>query len=314
MVDVGVTSGDKVLLVWAQPSAPDALRQYVGELGAATGAGGKVLLENIDRLLLSCHSASTFDCVLSCLLADSSSVHSSDTLEELARVLKPGGKLVLDEAVTDALGQSVRTAEKLVSTVKLSGFTSVTELNRAEMSPEALSALRTATGSQGKILTRVRLTASKPNYEVGSSSQIKLSFGKKTPKPAEKPVLDPNTVKMWSLSANDIDDDDVDLVDTDALLDEEDLKKPDPLSLKAPICGEGAAKKKKACKNCTCGFAEELEEESSGKKQQTNMPKSSCGSCYLGDAFRCASCPYTGMPAFKPGEKIVLANMKLTDA
>lgn len=52
MVDVGVTSGDKVLLVWAQPSAPDALRQYVGELGAATGAGGKVLLENIDRLLL----------------------------------------------------------------------------------------------------------------------------------------------------------------------------------------------------------------------------------------------------------------------
>lgn len=53
------------------------------------------------------------------------------------------------------------------------------------MSPEALSALRTATGSQGKILTRVRLTASKPNYEVGSSSQIKLSFGKKTPKPGE---------------------------------------------------------------------------------------------------------------------------------
>lgn len=40
-----------------------------------------------------------------------------------------------------------------------------------------------------------------------------------------------------------------DLVDTDALLDEEDLKKPDPSSLKAPSCGDGAAKKKKACKN-----------------------------------------------------------------
>ncbi|XP_068595162.1 anamorsin isoform X2 [Brachionichthys hirsutus] len=311
MTNLGIKGGDKVLLVWAQPSAPAALKRYAEELGAIVGPGGNLSVENSERLLLSCRPSSSFDCALSCLLPDSSSVHTAETLAELARVLRPGGKLVLDEAVAAGV-PSVRTTQKLVSALKVSGFISVSEVSKAELSPEALSCLRDATSYQGNAAVRVRVTANKPNFEVGSSSQIKLSFGKKQPAPVEKPPLDPNAAKMWALSASDINDDDVDLVDSDDLLDEEDFKKPDPASLKAPSCGPGSGKKK-ACKNCSCGLAEELEERGSGK-QKSNLPKSACGSCYLGDAFRCASCPYAGMPAFKPGEKIVLDKKTLTDA
>ncbi|KAJ7179391.1 Fe-S cluster assembly protein DRE2 [Mycena filopes] len=138
---------------------------------------------------------------------------------------------------------------------------------------------------------------------------------------------DPATKKaLWALSAPTAPS-----IDAEALLTPADRKRP------VPTCDpieRGAPRRKKACKGCSCGLRELEEEEARTGKvvlldgsqeggalevsqdERARLvaaakaaPKatSSCGSCFLGDAFRCASCPYLGLPAFQPGEKVEIS-------
>lgn len=146
----------------------------------------------------------------------------------------------------------------------------------------------------------VEYSSSKPDWEVGASQKLNL----------KRPVASQDAKNVWS--NNKAEDD---IIDEDSLLDESDRSaKP---STKADDCEVG--KTKKACKNCTCGRADEPTE------AQPVVPKltkemienpgvgSSCGSCGLGDAFRCGGCPYRGLPAFKVGEKISIPDNFMED-
>ena len=152
------------------------------------------------------------------------------------------------------------------------------------------------------------ITAQKPAYTPG------LSFSLKT-KSLNRTKTDAATKRaLWASGFPS-----GPIIDAEALLTPADKARPTPTC--EPVSSSGP-RRKKACKGCSCGLAEVEEEERQNskvvlldgsidgqakavgqdeKQRLINAAKaapkatSSCGSCFLGDAFRCAGCPYLGI-------------------
>ncbi|KAK3408652.1 hypothetical protein EUGRSUZ_J00852 [Eucalyptus grandis] len=192
--------------------------------------------------------------------------------EEISRVLKPGGTIVIRKALSSVAEDTSKASSALERELLVAGFLEAQNLQ-----------IKSVASSEG--VRHYMVKATKPSWKLGSSFAI--NKGKK------------------SLPKVQIIGDDDDLIDEDSLLTEEDLKKP-----QLPPVGDcEVGSTRKACKNCTCGRAEAEEkvEKLELSVDQLDNPQSACGSCGLGDAFRCSTCPYKGLPPFKLGEKVSLS-------
>lgn len=105
-------------------------------------------------------------------------------------------------------------------------------------------------------------------------------------------------------------DDSPDLVDEDELLARDGLQTKKCPPKNAEEVAAAASAGRKPCKDCSCGLADVYGVD--GEVKTKPAAKSSCGNCSLGDAFRCAGCPYLGLPPFKPGEKVSISNSLMT--
>ncbi|KAL2919473.1 electron carrier [Polyrhizophydium stewartii] len=342
-----IKPGNAVLLVGNPVADAAALQHAQATLLDRVSAAGRISFEQLDRLQQITLEPSAFNAVVSGSVAPEAFSHPSATLAKFAKALAPSGTLLLTEPVLVDSAAALdieplrnrrmpfRTERSLLSDLKVHGFVDASVIASAPAADDAVRAWaaqcwgldaaaadKTAAILAGKLLL-VTVRAAKPAYEVGAAAPLKFGRKKAATPAAAVPARPKPKASVWVVSANDDDDlaaaAEPELEDENMLLDEDDLVLP---STKASDCST----RRKACKDCSCGRAEieALEDEAKANdlvakitvvtpQKTITTPASSCGNCYLGDAFRCSSCPYLGMPAFKPGEKVQLAGNLLKD-
>ncbi|CBZ55516.1 hypothetical protein NCLIV_059410 [Neospora caninum Liverpool] len=187
--------------------------------------------------------------------------------QAVCRAVAPGGFVLVAEGSGDA-EQARRLMKRLLV---YEGLVSATDSEVASFVADHLTGFETP----------IMWTGRKPTWAAGAADTVSGSNG------------------VVASGSNEVDADD--LIDEATLIDPAEAYQ--PLGKDRSSC----ASRPKACPNCTCGRKEAEEAaEKTRRKLESGEIRSSCGNCYLGDAFRCAGCPYRGMPAFKPGEKVSL--------
>jgi hypothetical protein len=179
-----------------------------------------------------------FDGIVIGLVGDTALPEELQVATKLTSLLKPDGRLLLRKGERDLCRM-----ERILRSLKFAGFVSIKE--------------------EGDFVS-----ASSPVYVPGTRFDINT----KTVLP---PKGEATSVKsLWNKLAEDNEDDE--MIDTNELLTEEDLQKPNPESLR--VCNTTGVRK--ACANCVCGLAQELDAESAEEQRKENkaMPSSSCGS------------------------------------
>ncbi|KAF7904967.1 uncharacterized protein EAF01_005489 [Botrytis porri] len=288
-------------------------------------------LQMLDRLSagLVTLPESTYDLVLILTDADGTRVESKglltrDVFEKITQALKAGAKL---QAQDGTFGQEIDGTE--YQEAILSGLVA-----------EGGVMLKPDHSASIAVPLRLRRKDNSKNAAVSSAGPAVLLQGKRKSVDMANDVPEKDVLKVDSSKNDapkgvgfidfsddfDAEDDDDELIDEDTLLTEEDMKK--PLAI-PPECAPRAGKRRRACKDCTCGLAEKIAKEDADKRATADSQLQalkldaddlaevdftvqgkvgSCGNCSLGDAFRCDGCPYIGMPAFKPGEEVRLLN------